>query len=192
MGLGSCRVLLESDEYFQDFALREANYQKQLVSKDHDIEMIKASYEDKIKTIKKKSRDEVSETLKGSLDRQVEDRLSVRRDMKTQQVGFDKIVSNMRNEFDKKIMSIKGNNEAHVTKLTNRYEDIIKRERSESTKNQKRSESMMNGELQKISRRHELEKDSLITMYEIKLAKLKEANRATSQLQNTRESSGAI
>jgi hypothetical protein len=172
-----------------EFAKKEASYEKRLMAKDQELKALELASENKLSIIKEKLQEENRRTVESTLDRQTEDRLSVQRQMKLQHIDFDKKMSAIRNDFDKKMMSVKGNHDVLTTKLTSRYEDIIKRDRTEFSKEQTRRQAMMNGELQKINRRNEMERDSLIKQYEVKLAKLKEANRVANQKRNIRASS---
>lgn len=175
-----------------NFSLKEASLTKQIENKDQKIDNIIKSYDMKMEELKKMTQEQVEAIRTHEEDRRVEDRLAVQREMKLQQIEFDKASSRMKNDFDKRLSKAKSTNDIQVMKLTKRYEDILRTERSNFAKEQSRRQSMMNSELKNLKENSLADRENLIKQYEVKLSKLKEANKVANELKSMRDSNPDI
>jgi hypothetical protein len=174
------------------FSLKEASLSKQIENKDNKIENLTKTFDDKMSALKKMTQEQVEAIRSHEEDRRVEDRLSVQREMKLQQIEFDKMSSSMKNDFDKKLSKAKNTNDIQVMKLTRRYEDMLRTERTNFTKEQNRRQSLVNSELKNMKENNISERENIIKQYEAKLSKLREANRVANELKSMRDSNPDI
>tara|TARA_Y100000768_G_scaffold388782_1_gene387153 strand:- start:8545 stop:9507 length:963 start_codon:yes stop_codon:yes gene_type:complete len=165
----------------------ESSLSQKLEQKTKENETLTAKYEQKLDVLRTKSAKELEALKKLEHDKREEDKKANERALASQRREFQKNIMSMKREYDQKLDRAKANSDLHVTKLTERYENQIATERAEHNKELQRQNSMLKTEYNRLAEQNKLEKDSIINQYEIKLNKLREANRVANEIKNSRQ-----
>ncbi len=162
---------------------------QQIELKNKENESLTRMYESKLDTLRAKSAKELESLKKLEHDRREEDKRESQRALNAQSREFQKNLMAMRTEFERKLDRSKGNADLHVAKLTERYESQIETERSEHAKELQRQNMMLTSEFNRLRDQSKIEKNAIINQYEMKINKLREANRVAQEVRNSRLSS---
>lgn len=168
------------------FSRKEASLNQQLEMSEKEQVALEEKYQKKIDILKQKSAKEL-ETLKlFENQRRIEDRRAAQRQLELQQREFEKNLNELRRDYDRRLDRTKSNNDIQIAKLTQRYESQIDRERKEHSASMASQVSMMNGNYKRLVDKTNMERDSIINQYEMKIEKLREANRLAKEVTDTR------
>jgi len=167
-------------------AKKSESLTKQILQKEQENNRITDKYEAKISMLKAKSAKEMEQLKVFESERRAEDRRSTQRAMAKKQREFNKTLQNVRSDYEGRLGSAKANADLHVSKLTERYEDELIRQRTDANKELQRTVSMMKADYNRLVDKNVLEKETLTNQYELKMDKLREANRLASEVKSTR------
>jgi len=168
------------------FTRKEQALMDQIEKQDKEKLALTEKYETKIDDIQKRNMKETEKLKLFEHERRAEDRRAAERQLEAQQRDFEQNMMSIRREYDKRLDKAKANNDLQVTKLTERYESQISRERNEHAKQMATEVSLMKSNYEALHDKTEMEKNNLVNQYELKLNKLREANRVASEVANTR------
>jgi gas vesicle protein len=167
-------------------AKKEDSLAKQILSKEQENNKLIDKYETKLSVLKAKSAKELEHLKVFESERRAEDRRATQRAMAQKQREFDKNLQAVRTDYEGRLDSAKANADLHVSKLTERYEGELIRQRNDSNKELQRTVALMKANYNKLADKSELEKETIVNQYELKMNKLREANRVASEVQTTR------
>ncbi|MCF8060497.1 MAG: hypothetical protein K9K67_14440 [Bacteriovoracaceae bacterium] len=168
------------------FARKEDSLQKKIEMSEKEQVALEDKYQKKLDTLQAKSAKELEQLKVFESERRKEDRRAAERQLDQQQREFQKTLMSLRREYDSRLDKTKANNDLHIAKLTERYENQISRERQESNAASQRAASMANANYNRLVDKTNMEKDTLINQYEVKISKLREGNRLANEIKNTR------
>ncbi|MCR9205715.1 MAG: hypothetical protein NXH75_14115, partial [Halobacteriovoraceae bacterium] len=174
------------EDFSEQMTKREASLTSQLqMAKKQNINLAQ-KYQNKLDTVNKKAAKEMETLKQFENQRRLEDRRAAQRQLDLQQRDFEKNMNSLRREYDRRLNDTKAHNDVHVAKLTERYESQISRERAEFNAERQRMMSSMNANYNRLVDKTKMEKDNLINQYEVKIEKLRTANRQANEIKTTR------
>lgn len=148
---------------------------------------LKERYEKQITFINKKHAEAIKKDKIMQNEIQHANKMSARRDVLAMNQKFAQEKSALKNDFERKINQVKSDSEIHVAKLTERYEDLIARERTDHQRELSRKTGMLYDELVRYKTQSDAEKAAIITQYENKLSEMQQSHRAQIEIRNTRK-----
>lgn len=168
------------------FSRKEDSLQKKIEMSEKKKVALEEKYQKKLDDLQSKSSKELEQLKVFENERRKEDRRAAERQLDQQQREFKKTLMSLRTVYDRRLDRTKANNDLHVAKITERFNNQISRERQEANAQMQRSTSMMNANYNRLVDKTNMEKDSMVNQYELKLNKLREANRVANIVQSTR------
>ncbi len=170
-------------------ARREDGLSRRIEAKELERKKVVEEYERKIARIRGKAAEEIVQSKILENERRYEDKLSVDRELKIRDEINQKEAAIVRFEMEKKLAKSKTDADIYVTKLIEKYENVLREERREFQRTLRRRLSSLNAEKDRLVRRAEIQRSSLIQQYESKIEDLKQANRIANELKETRQQS---
>ncbi len=168
------------------FSRKEQSLNQRLEMSEKERVALEEKYQKKIDVLKEKSAKELEQLKVFENQRRIEDRRAAQRQLEQQQREFEKTLNALRREYDRRLDRTKSNNDIQVAKLTQRYEGQIDRERKEHNAAMQRTVTNINANYNRLVDKSNMERDALINQYEMKIEKLREANRLAKEVSNTR------
>jgi len=144
------------------------------------------AYQKKIDVLTTKSAKELEKLKIIENERRIEEKRAANQQMLEQQREFEKTISSLRRDFDRRLSRAKSNSDIRVAKITQKYEAQVKREREEHSATMDRQNRMMTENYNRLLHKTNMERDNLINQYELKIEKLREANRLAKEIEATR------
>ncbi|GEM_PF-2228469 len=174
------------DELRTNFAKKEESLNKQIEMERSEKMKMEEAYQKKIDVLTTKSAKELEKLKIIENERRIEEKRAANQQMLEQQREFEKTISSLRREFDRRLSRAKSNSDIRVAKITQKYEAQVKREREEHSATMDRQNRMMTENYNSLLHKTNMERDNLINQYELKIEKLREANRLAKEIEATR------
>ncbi len=174
------------DELRTNFAKKEESLNKQIEMEKSEKMKMEEAYQKKIDVLTTKSAKELEKLKIIENERRIEEKRAANQQMLEQQREFEKTLSSLRREFDRRLSRAKSNSDIRAAKLTQKYEAQVKREREEHSATMDRQNRMMTENYNRLLHKTNMERDNLINQYELKIEKLREANRLAKEIEATR------
>ncbi|MEC7276646.1 MAG: hypothetical protein VXV96_10025 [Bdellovibrionota bacterium] len=174
------------DELRTNFAKKEESLNKQIEMERSEKMKMEEAYQKKIDVLTTKSAKELEKLKIIENERRIEEKRAANQQMLEQQREFEKTLSSLRREFDRRLSRAKSNSDIRAAKLTQKYEAQVKREREEHSATMDRQNRMMTENYNRLLHKTNMERDNLINQYELKIEKLREANRLAKEIEATR------
>lgn len=174
------------DELRTNFAKKEESLNKQIEMERSEKMKMEEAYQKKIDVLTTKSAKELEKLKIIENERRIEEKRAANQQMLEQQREFEKTISSLRREFDRRLSRAKSNSDIRVAKITQKYEAQVKREREEHSATMDRQNRMMTENYNRLLHKTNMERDNLINQYELKIEKLREANRLAKEIEATR------
>ncbi|PJB53970.1 MAG: hypothetical protein CO099_04150, partial [Bdellovibrio sp. CG_4_9_14_3_um_filter_39_7] len=179
------------DDLKSQFERKETSLEKRLEMKDQEMMRVIENYESRLTNVEKKAATEQLAMTKYYQDMKNEDERNYKRAIEAKERDFNKSLTTVRNEFDRKLASAKNTSDVQLTKMTERYENMISSERVEHQREMQSKVSMLTNEYQRLAEKSQMEKENLIEQYEIKMEKLRNSNMAANEIRASRERQSA-
>lgn len=174
------------DELRTNFAKKEESLTKQIEMEKSEKMKMEEAYQNKIDVLTTKSAKELEKLKIIENERRIEEKRAANQQMLEQQREFEKTISSLRRDFDRRLSRAKSNSDIRVAKITQKYEAQVKREREEHSATMDRQNRMMTENYNRLLHKTNMERDNLINQYELKIEKLREANRLAKEIEATR------
>ncbi len=174
------------DELRTNFAKKEESLNKQIEMERSEKMKMEEAYQKKIDVLTTKSAKELEKLKIIENERRIEEKRAANQQMLEQQREFEKTISSLRRDFDRRLSRAKSNSDIRVAKITQKYEAQVKREREEHSATMDRQNRMMTENYNRLLHKTNMERDNLINQYELKIEKLREANRLAKEIEATR------
>ncbi len=174
------------DELRTNFAKKEESLTKQIEMEKSEKMKMEEAYQKKIDVLTTKSAKELEKLKIIENERRIEEKRAANQQMLEQQREFEKTISSLRRDFDRRLSRAKSNSDIRVAKITQKYEAQVKREREEHSATMDRQNRMMTENYNRLLHKTNMERDNLINQYELKIEKLREANRLAKEIEATR------
>lgn len=151
-------------------------YDKRLEMAQNNLTRTKDLYEERMEALERKTSKEIAQQNISATERRKEDVRDFKRTLNNQEKKSHKEFLALKGEFDKKINRIKHHNDIHVTKLTQRYEDMLAQTKRDYEREIRRREALNRSEYLQLAKSEELAKDAIRNQYEMKLEKTRLTN----------------
>ena len=168
------------------FARKEHSLNKQIEDRDKNLKRTVDAYESRLANMRKKSANEIEQTKILENERRLADQRDMKKELAAKGKEFENTLRKVKDDFERKMSKTKINNDLHIAKLTERYENLLDTQRKELKAEMKRKTSLLQGNYDRLATKSEMEKDAMVTQFQIKMDKLREANRAANEVKNTR------
>lgn len=179
------------DDLKTQFERKESSLEKRLEMKDQEMQRVVENYESRLNNVEKKAAADHLAMTKYNQDMKVENDRNFKRALEAKERDFNKQLMTARNEFDRKLASAKNTSDVQLTKMTERYENMISSERLEHQRETQSKVSMLTNDYQRLAEKSKAEKENLIEQYEIKMDKLRNSNMAANEIKASRDRQNA-
>lgn len=170
------------------FTRKALSYETQILDQNNQKELLKSKFEKYVDTMQTKTSKEIEETQLMAKENREADMKASKKIMSAREDEYMRKFLSLKGQFDKKISEIKHENEILVEKLTQRYEDRIEQMSKENKKEYKLLEDGSRERYEKMVRLNEINVNALRDQYELKIDKLRQANREALEIDSKRKS----
>lgn len=174
------------DEMRRSFSNKESGYIQVIDDAKKENKRVKEYYENKISTLQDKNNKEMRVYKSYVADKDISDKRAAKRSLEVKEEQFTKKFIRQQSDYNRKIADTKNHNDIHVNKLVNRYEDQIERLTIDKNKEIKNKLGDMQRKYDRIIKLDEIEKESIVNKYELKLEKLRLANKTAREVSERR------
>jgi len=163
------------DELGERYSKNEESYDKRLENLSRANKRLREVSELKLSNLEKKFKKEKELQNKIEESRREEDKRSAKREAKTKEREMMKQMLNLRKEFDRRITKAKSSSDIRVSKLTQRYEDMMSQMRGEFKSEMNLKVKELESAYHKLYESGEIEKDAIRHQSELRIEKLRQA-----------------
>jgi hypothetical protein len=162
-------------ELASTYSKREESVEKKLDYAIKENQQQRASYEQKISNLKNKSSEEIQNIRTLADDRRKADMKNFRQEFEGLQVQMQQELLRIKGEFQKQLGDTKTESDLQLAKLTQRYEGMLGRERSEAQRTLQSKMSSSRAEYDRLYKKSELEKATMKHQFEIQMQNVKQS-----------------
>ena len=177
------RVEELKDHFNGDLIKRTASFEERMQKSEAEKESLVKAFDKKFDNFRKKAMKELAEQKKISAEQSVEDRRASKRKMAALNAGNIKTLNGIQREFDKKISTMKNENELKMMKLRSSFETEVITANKEHKKDLKLKLNLARRDYESLFNTSQLQLENQKNQYESKLEQLRQDNYAQVQKQ---------
>jgi F0F1-type ATP synthase membrane subunit b/b' len=155
--------------------MKEESLMKKLDYAIRENQQQRASYEQKIANLKNKSSQEIQNVRTLADDRRKADTRNFKQEFSNLQTQMQQELLRIKGQFQKQLGDSKTASDLQLAKLTQRYEGLLARERTESQRTLNAKMSSARAEYDRLYKKSELEKATMKNQFDIQMQNVKQS-----------------
>ncbi len=166
------------DDLIKSFERKETSYLQHMENKQKEFDRTVQVYETKISNLEKKNADEVNNLRRVENQRRADDLALFKSEQAALERSKNKEILEQRGQYEGRLERLRNTTNTQIQQLTDRYETMLRTQNQENTNTMNLKMKEAEANYARLHDQSQIERESLIQQYELRLDKMRMANQS--------------